>query len=76
MRRFTVPAGSPRLLVVAFNRFGQRKVNDETDIRLVDAHSKSDRGANDLHKIQNEASNRKARAGDYLRSSINPFHLY
>ncbi len=76
MRRFTVPAGSARLLVVAFNRLGQRKVNDETDIRLVDAHSKGDRGANNLHKIRHEASNRKARVADYLRSAINPFHLH
>lgn len=48
---FAVAAGPARLLVVALDRLGQRKVDDEAYIRLVDAHAEGDRGAHNLRAI-------------------------
>src|ERR1044071_9686374 len=40
-RRFTVTPSTPGFLVVRFKRTGHLIVSDKTNVRLVDAHSKS-----------------------------------
>src|SRR5215212_6399301 len=48
VRLQTVAPGTSDFLVVTLDTFGQVEVNDKTDIRLVDAHPKCDRGNDDL----------------------------
>src|SRR4051812_14988239 len=40
-RRLTVTPGAARLLIIGFERAGHLIVNDETNVRLVDAHTES-----------------------------------
>src|SRR5690349_25147955 len=40
-RRFTITPGASGFLVIRFKRTGHLIVNDETNVRLVNAHSKS-----------------------------------
>ena len=48
VRDLSISAGSPRLLVVTFNRFRETGVDHVAHIRLVNAHAKSYGGTNDL----------------------------
>ncbi len=38
-------------LVVAFDRLGQRLMDDKADVRFVDAHPKGYRGADHPHTV-------------------------
>lgn len=48
VRDLPVPAGPPRLLVVALYGFRQTGVDHVAHVRLVDAHAESNGGTNDL----------------------------
>ncbi|GIX63160.1 uncharacterized protein BcabD6B2_25950 [Babesia caballi] len=48
--QFAVPPRAPRLLEVVFDRLGYREVNDEPDVRLVDAHAEGQRRHHDGHR--------------------------
>ena len=47
-RQLAVATCAPRLLVVALDRLGQRVVDDEAHVGLVDAHAERDRRADNL----------------------------
>ena len=53
-----VTPGSPRLLVVPLHRLGQRVVDDEADVSLVDTHTERDGGADHLSGGQRKAVSR------------------
>ncbi len=50
----SIPAGTTRLLVIVLYGLGYIKVNDEPDIRLIDAHSKSNGGYDHLYVFVEE----------------------
>jgi hypothetical protein len=49
-----VAAGTPGLLVIAFDVLGQIVVYDVTHVRLVDAHAEGDRRTHDADLVANE----------------------
>ncbi len=51
LARQTVAPGAPGFLVVALDVLRQIVVNDEADVRLVDAHAEGDRRADDVHFV-------------------------
>ena len=49
-----IASSTSRFLIVAFEAFGNVVVNDKANIRLVNAHSKSDGGDNDVDALHEE----------------------
>ena len=50
----TVTAGAARFLIVAFNALGNVVVDDKADVRLVDSHSESNGGHDDIDLLHQE----------------------
>ena len=64
-----IAAGTSRLLIVAFKRFGDVVVDDEAHIRLINAHAKGDGGHDDVDFLHEEVILR-LRAGDRVESCM------
>ncbi len=50
-----VASGAPGLLVIALGVLRQIVMDDEADVRLIDAHAEGDGGADDLDLVAQEA---------------------